>query len=100
MRVTLTTSDDRLGRYLDSDHEREVVRLLGSEEELLGTLSWERLIRLILASAAEATRQESRSFPRAPVALRIAYKARNHEADVSVTRDIGPGGTFIETAKP
>ncbi len=100
MRVTLTTSADRPERYLDLDHEREVVRLLGAQDELLGCLSWETIIDLILATAADAIGQEKRSCPRAPVALQVVYRSRDHEEGVSITRDIGAGGMFIETSTP
>lgn len=100
MRVMLTTPAELPERYLDLDHEREVVRLLGANDEPLGTVSWELLIKLIIANAADAAGQEKRSSPRAAVALRIAYRTRDHEEGVSVTRDIGAGGTFIETATP
>lgn len=100
MRVTLTSPADRPERYLELDHEREVVRLLGAHDELLGCVSWEALITLIVTAAADATGPEKRSSPRAPVALRVSYRTRDHEEIVGVTRDIGGGGTFIETATP
>lgn len=100
MRLTLTSRDDGPRRYLDLDHEREVVRLLGAQEELLGSVTWETLITLICASAAELAGREKRSSARAPVALRVAYGTRHHDEGVSVTRDIGAGGLFIETARP
>lgn len=100
MRVTLTSPADRPERYLELDHEREVVMLLGAQDELLGSVRWEVLIKLIVTAAADGEGQEKRSSPRAPVALRVSYRTRDQEEVVSVTRDIGGGGTFIETATP
>ncbi len=100
MRLTLTSRDDGPQRYLDLDHEHEMVTLLGAQEEPLGSVTWETLITLICTSAADLTGREKRSSARAPVALRVAYGTRDREDGVSVTRDIGAGGLFIETAKP
>lgn len=100
MKVTLTSRDDGRERYLDLDEEREVVRLLGTKEEPLGSVTWATLIRLICMPAANMAGGEKRSSARAPVALRIAYRTGDHEEGISVTRDVGAGGLFIETAKP
>lgn len=100
MRVPLTSPDDHPERFLLLDREREVVLLLGAQEEPLGSVSWEVLIKLIVGSAAEAAGKDKRSSPRAPVALRIAYRTGDQAEGVSVTRDIGAGGMFIETAQP
>lgn len=87
-------------RFLEFDPERELLSLVSAEGASLWTMEWRTLIGLITAQVDRRTASETRSVPRAALALKVSYRLPDGKAIVSVTRDIGAGGLFIETGDP
>lgn len=100
MRVPIRTSETEQGQFLEFDCDAELVSLVGPDGELVRSVTWESLVQLVSVLGRREEAAESRKVPRAALALRIAYRLAGGRETVSVTRDIGAGGVFIETASP
>lgn len=87
-------------RFLEFDRESEMVFLDDAEGRRLHGVAWASLIRLIEVEGGKGDGAESRRVPRAALALQVTYRAPDVRERVTVTRDVGAGGMFIETATP
>ncbi len=100
MKLPIQSSPGDQGSFLQLDPDRETIALLGPNDEILGLVTWatmNQFIRKTGTSGFDATR---RNYPRASLALKVRYKTPDGKQLASVSRDIGGGGLFIETATP
>jgi type IV pilus assembly protein PilZ len=101
MRFSVTTTEGHGGKVLEINANQEVVMLYGATGALLGTLSWRMVIEQILANSEDDVRfTHVRSYPRAPLAMKVRYTTPEGKQFESLTGGIGAGGLFIESSTP
>jgi len=101
MKFSVTTTEGHDGKVLEMNADQEVVMLHSATGALLGTLSWRMVIEQILASSDDDARfAHVRSYPRAPLAVKVRYTTPEGKQFESLTGGIGAGGLFIESSTP
>ena len=100
MKFSVTTTEGHEGKVLEMNADQEVVLLHSARGGLLGTLSWKMVIEQILASSDDARFAHVRSYPRAPLAVKVRYTTPEGKQFESLTGGIGAGGLFIESSTP
>lgn len=100
MKVPILTHEAHRGLMLEFDQPTQTVRLLGSDGELLGTVTWSDVIDFIETSAEDRTRSDTRTDPRIPLAVSVEYQTTDGKQFKSVTGAMSGGGLFIETKNP
>ena len=100
MKFPICPGNSDSGRFLEFDCDRELVFLVGPDGDRLHALTWGAVAELIAATGRTRSGADGRRVPRAPLALRITYRTPDGKQQVTVTRDVGAGGVFIETARP
>jgi uncharacterized protein (TIGR02266 family) len=101
MKFSVTTTEGHEGKVLEMDADQEVVILHGAGGTLLGALSWRMVIEQILTNSDDDARfAHVRSYPRAPLALKVRYTTPEGKQFESLTGGIGAGGLFIESSTP
>ena len=101
MKFSVTTTEGHVGKVLEMNVDQEVVVLLSATGALLGTLSWGMVIEQVLARSDDDTRfTHVRSYPRAPLAMKVRYTTPEGKQFESLTGGIGAGGLFIESSTP
>ncbi|MGH7182111.1 MAG: TIGR02266 family protein [Nitrospiraceae bacterium] len=101
MKFSVTTTEGHEGKVLELDADQEVVMLHSAMGALLGALSWGMVIEQILASSDDEARfAHVRSYPRAPLAVKVRYTTPEGKQFESLTGGIGAGGLFIESSTP
>lgn len=100
MRLTVIATDGHQGKELEVDCDRENITVLGSTGEFMGTISWGSLISFIKSSSEEGLYENARSFPRAPLAIKVHYTTEEGKQFESLTGGVGGGGLFIESSAP
>lgn len=100
LRLPITTTEGHQGKMLEVDYEQETVTLLSPEGTPLGTVSWESLIAFIRLTGAEDAYLNHRTYPRAPLAVKVRYTTGDGKQFESLTGGLGGGGLFIENSSP
>ena len=100
MKLPVSLSLRHKGKVLELDASREIVNLLGSNGESIGSLSWDFVIDQILAYRKPSIPKETRSEPRVNLAFRVRYKTPEGDRYDSRAGGIGGGGLFIESTTP
>jgi type IV pilus assembly protein PilZ len=101
MKFSVTTTEGYEGKVLEMNADQEVVMLHSAEGALLGALSWRIVIEQILAGSDDDARfAHVRSYPRAPLAVKVRYTTPEGKQFESLTGGIGAGGLFIESSTP
>ena len=101
MKFPVTTTEGHEGMVLEMNADQEVVRLYNAKGELFGALSWRDVIEQVLASSDDDARfAHVRSYPRAPLAVKVLYTTPEGKQFESLTAGIGAGGLFIESSTP
>ena len=100
MKFPVTTTESHEGKVLEMNADQEVVTLHSATGKLLGTLSWGVVIEQILASDDDVRFAHARSYPRAPLAVKVRYTTPEGKQFDSLTGGIGAGGLFIESSTP
>jgi type IV pilus assembly protein PilZ len=100
MKFSVTTTEGHEGKVLEMNANQEVVMLHSATGALLGTLSWRMVIEQVLVSSDDARFAHVRSYPRAPLAVKVRYTTPEGKQFESLTGGIGAGGLFIESSTP
>jgi len=101
MKFSVTTTEGHEGKVLEMNADQEAVMLHSATGALLGTLSWGMVIEQVLASSDDEARfAHVRSYPRAPLAVKVRYTTPEGKQFESLTGGIGAGGLFIESSTP
>ena len=101
MKFSVTITEGHEGKVLEMNADEEVVMLHSAGGALLGALSWGMVIEQILASSSDDDRfAHVRSYPRAPLAVKVRYTTPEGKQFESLTGGIGAGGLFIESSTP
>ena len=101
MKFPVITTEGQEGKVLEMNADQEVVMLHSVTGELLGALSWGMVIEQVLASSDDDARfAHVRSYPRAPLAVKVRYTTPEGKQFDSLTGGIGAGGLFIESSAP
>ena len=101
MKFPVITTEGQEGKVLEMNADQEVVMLHSATGELLGALSWGVVIEQVLASSDDDARfAHVRSYPRAPLAVKVRYTTPEGKQFDSLTGGIGAGGLFIESSTP
>ena len=100
MKLPVSLSLRHKGKVLELDTDREIVNLLGSKGDAIGSLSWDFVIDQILAYRKSSLPKETRSEPRVNLAFRVRYKTPEGNHYDSRAGGIGGGGLFIESTTP
>jgi len=102
MKFSVTTTEGHEGKVLEMNADQEVVTLHSATGVLLGTLSWRMVIEQVLARSSDddARFAQMRSYPRAPLAVKVRYTTPEGKQFESLTGGIGAGGLFIESSAP
>ena len=101
MKFSVIATEGHEGKVLEMDAEQEVVMLHSAGGTLLGALSWRMVIEQTLASSDDDARfAHVRSYPRAPLAVKVRYTTPEGKQFESLTGGIGAGGLFIESSTP
>jgi type IV pilus assembly protein PilZ len=100
MKFPVTMTEGHQGKILEMNADQEGVALLSSTGELLGSLSWGTVIEQILASDDDGRFAHTRSYPRAPLAMKVRYTTPEGKQFDTLTGGIGTGGLFIESSAP
>jgi uncharacterized protein (TIGR02266 family) len=101
MKFSVTTTEGHEGKVLEMNADEEVVMLHGAGGALLGALSWRMVIEQILTNSDDDARfAHVRSYPRAPLAVKVRYTTPEGKQFESLTGGIGAGGLFIESSTP
>lgn len=100
MRLTVIATEGHQGKELDVDCDSETITVLGSSGEFMGTISWGSLVSFVKSSSEEGLYENSRNFPRAPLAIKVHYTTGEGKQFESLTGGVGAGGLFIESSAP
>ncbi len=100
MKVPIFTPKAHRGLTLEFDQPRETVRLLGSDGEFLGSVTWSNVIDFIQTSVEDRTRSDTRTDLRIPLTVSVEYQTTDGKRFKSVTGAMSGGGLFIETKHP
>ncbi|NWF72543.1 MAG: PilZ domain-containing protein [Nitrospirae bacterium] len=101
MKFSVTMTEGHEGKVLEMNADQEVVTLHSATGALLGTLSWRMVIEQVLTSSDDDARfAHVRSYPRAPLAVKVRYTTPEGKQFESLTGGIGAGGLFIESSTP
>jgi len=100
VKLSVSLSLRHKGKVLELDASREIVNLLGTNGEAIGSLSWDFVIDQILAYRKPVLPKETRSEPRVNLAFRVRYKTPEGNRYDSRAGGIGGGGLFIESTMP
>ena len=101
MKFSVTTTEGHEGKVLEMNADQEVIMLHSAKAVLLGALSWKMVIEQILAASDDDVRfAHVRSYPRAPLAVKVRYTTPEGKQFESLTGGIGAGGLFIESSTP
>ncbi len=101
MKFPITTTEGHEGKVLEMNADQEVVTLFNAKGESLGALSWREVIDQTLAGSDDDARfAHVRSYPRAPLAVKVRYTTPEGKQFESLTAGIGAGGLFIESSTP
>jgi uncharacterized protein (TIGR02266 family) len=100
MKFPVITTEGHEGKVLEINAGQEVVTLQSATGELLVTLPWGAVIEQMLASDDDVRFGHMRSYPRAPLAVKVRYTTPEGGQFDSLTSGIGTGGLFIESSTP
>jgi uncharacterized protein (TIGR02266 family) len=100
MKFPVTTTEGHAGNILEMNADQEVVTLYGPNGEQLGALSWKDVIEQIRLNNDDVRFAHARSYPRAPLAMKVRYTTPEGKQFDSLTGGIGAGGLFIESSAP
>ncbi|HAP42098.1 MAG: PilZ domain-containing protein [Nitrospira sp.] len=100
MKLPVTATREYQGKTLDIDCEQETVSLLDGKGQRLSTLGWGTLIEHMLSLDEDTRFAHSRTYPRAPLAVKVRCSTTDGKTFDSLTSGIGGGGLFIESGAP
>lgn len=101
MKYPVSISLRHRGKAIELDTTREMVTLLGTKGEIVGSLSWDFVIDQILAyRKVTPIQKEVRSEPRISLAFHVRYTTADGLKVESRAGGIGGGGLFIESQTP
>lgn len=100
MKFSVTRSQGHEGKTLELDSNKELILVHGSNEALLGAVSWKEIIERIITTDDDARFAHVRNHARAPLAVKVKYTTPEGKQFDSLTGGIGGGGLFIESSQP
>jgi type IV pilus assembly protein PilZ len=100
VRYPVAASLRHRGKALEVDADREMVILIGSDGEPIGSLSWDFVMDQIMAARKMPVPKETRSEPRVALTFRVRYRTPEGQYYESRAGGIGGGGMFIESLSP
>lgn len=101
MKYPISASLRHRGKAIELDTTREMVTLLGTNGEIVGSLSWDFVIDQILAyRKVTPIQKEVRSEPRISLAFHVRYTTADGLKMEGRAGGIGGGGLFIESQTP
>jgi len=100
MKLPVIVTKAHQGKSLELDTKQETISLLGSDGQMLGTVSWGAIIDYISYSQREGRPSEARVQPRVTLTAKVRYLAPNGSQVESRATGVGGGGLFIESSKP
>jgi len=100
MRLTVTASEIHQGKVLELDCDQEIVSVLDTNGQLLGSVSWDSVIDWVRSTAQQDGCRHVRAHPRAPLAVKVRYSTPEGKNYDGLTGGIGGGGLFIESSMP
>ncbi|MCC6140323.1 MAG: PilZ domain-containing protein [Nitrospira sp.] len=100
MKYSIVTTADHQGKHLVVDADQEVILIHDTSGTLLGGVPWGQIIDQLLASDDDTRFAHCRTYPRAPLALKVRYSTPEGKQFDSLTGGIGGGGLFIESGTP
>ena len=100
MKFSVTRSQGHEGKALELDTNKELILVHGSDESLLGAVSWKEIIERIITTDDDARFAHVRNHARASLAVKVKYTTPEGKQFDSLTGGIGGGGLFIESSQP
>ena len=100
MKLPVVSSARHKGKSLHLDSNREIITLIGTNGETLGTLAWDFIIDHILAYRKSNQADDGRIEPRISLSIRVKYNTPQGLHMESRAGGIGGGGLFIESEAP
>lgn len=100
MRLPINATEGHRGKSLEVDCDLETITLLDERGQMVGSISWSSVVKLIKTSGEDQAFLNSRDHPRAPLAVKVRYATKDGKKFESLTGGLSGGGLFIESSSP
>jgi hypothetical protein len=100
MKFPILSSDTHQGKQLAIDPDCETIEVLDESGRCVGRIAWTSIIELVLANAEGSQFAHARTYPRAPLSVKVRYTTPEGKRFDGLTGGIGGGGLFIESSEP
>lgn len=100
MKLPINATEGHQGKSLEVDCDLETITLLDEQGQMVGSISWGSVVKLIKTAGDEEAFINSRDYPRASLAVKVRYMTKEGKKFESLTGGLGGGGLFIESSSP
>ena len=100
MRLPINATEGHQGKSFEVDCDLETIALLDEQGQMVGSISWGSVIKLIKTAGDDQAFVNSRDYPRASLAVKVRYATKDGKHFESLTGGLGGGGLFIESSSP
>lgn len=100
MRIPINATEGHQGKIFEVDCDLETITLLDEQGQMVGSISWGSVVKLIKTAGDDQAFVNSRNYPRAPLAVKVRYATKDGKQFESLTGGLGGGGLFIESSSP
>ncbi len=100
MKFPINATEGHQGKSLEVDCNVETITLYDEQGQMVGSISWGSVVKLIKTLGDDQQFLNSRDHPRAPLAVKVRYATKDGKHFESLTGGLGGGGLFIESSSP
>ncbi len=100
MKLPVIATEGHQGETLEVDCDQETMTLVSPQGNLVGSVTWGSVIEHIGLTSKEEAGANTRTHPRAPLAVKVRCTTDDGRQFECLTGGVGGGGLFIENGAP